>query len=324
MKHSLILSFGLVLSLASAAGQTTAVGANPDILEDLSSLSRNASKFTVSKPMLVETDAFPGFTREMIRVEWRNDDPIYLFVILPAEKCDPKAIRPREATKPPVILYLLSFPTDTDRFFDEEFCKILAKNGFAAVGFVSALTGHRYHDRPMREWFVSELREALVKTAHDVSFVLDYLSTRGDVDMTRVGMFGEGSGGTIAILAASADPRLKAIDLLDPWGAWSDWFAQSPIVPEDERPDFLKAEFLQNLALVDPVNQLPQMKSLQIRYQYVADAAATPQRARDRVQTALPKQARVVGQKDARAAFEASGGADLFDWIKEQVRNSNR
>src|ERR1022692_4628664 len=76
-------------------------------------------------------------------------------------------------------------------------------------GFVSALTGQRYHDRPMKEWFVSELPEALGSSVHDVQMILNYLADRNDLDMTRVGMYGQGSGGTIAILAASADPRLK-------------------------------------------------------------------------------------------------------------------
>jgi len=44
--------------------------------------------------------------------------------------------------------------------------------------------------------------------------------TRGDIDMDHVGMWADGSGAAIAILAASVDPRIKALDLLDPWGDW--------------------------------------------------------------------------------------------------------
>jgi len=69
----------------------------------------------------------------------------------------------------------------------------------------------------MKEWFVSELQESLGKSAHDVQMVLNYLADRGDVDMGNVGVFGVGAGGTIAVMAASVDSRIKAIDLLDPW-----------------------------------------------------------------------------------------------------------
>jgi len=112
-----------------------------------------------------------------------------------------------------------------------KFQKALTKDGFAAVGFVSALTGHRYHDRPWREWFLSELQENLAKTAHDVQMVLDYLESRSDLDMSRVGMFGQGSGASIAILASAADPRIKVLDVLDPWGDWPTWITTSPLYP---------------------------------------------------------------------------------------------
>src|ERR1035441_1223230 len=49
---------------------------------------------------------------------------------------------------------------------------------------------------------------SLALTVHDVQMVLNYLETRGDLDMSRVGMFGQGSGGAIAVLAAAADSRI--------------------------------------------------------------------------------------------------------------------
>src|ERR1700734_1539970 len=135
-------------------------------------------------------------------------DPIDLYII-----------RPKGIAKAPLILYLYSYPSETDRFRNNEYCARLTKDGFAAIGFVSALTGQRYANRPMKEWFVSELQESLGSSVHDVQMILNYLSTRDDLDMSRVGMFGVGSGGTIAILAAAVDPRIKAIDVIDPWGA---------------------------------------------------------------------------------------------------------
>src|SRR5580693_1507287 len=126
------------------------------------------SNLRASAPLLGEKDNYSDFTRELLQVQWRSGDPIYLYVILP------KGVK-----NPPVILYLYSYPSDTDTFVDQDFCKLVTKNGFAAIGFVSALTGHRYHDRPMREWFISELRESLVSSVHDVQMILNYLATRG-------------------------------------------------------------------------------------------------------------------------------------------------
>jgi len=69
----------------------------------------------------------------------------------------------------------------------------------------------------MREWFISELQESLAASAHDVQMVLDYLATRIDLEMSRVGMFTQGSGASIGILTSAVDPRIKVLDALDPW-----------------------------------------------------------------------------------------------------------
>jgi len=89
----------------------------------------------------------------------------------------------------------------------------------------------------MKQWFVSELQEALASSTHDVQMVLNYLDTRGDIDMEYIGVFGQGSGGSIAILAAAADPRISTLQLLDPWGDWPDWLKSSEAIPENERPN---------------------------------------------------------------------------------------
>jgi dienelactone hydrolase len=206
----------------------------------------------------------PEFTSEVVRVQWRNGDPIDLYVV-----------RPHGVTKPPVILFLYDYVSDTDRFRNEAWCKRVVEHGFAAVGFVSALTGQRYRTRPMREWFVSELQESLGSSTHDVQMIINYLGSRGDVDTTRVGMLGENSGATIAILAAAADPRIKFVDAINPWGDWPDWLKGSKVVPEPERAAYLKPEFLDKVAMLDPVKYLPQLGG-RVRIEQVANDPMTP------------------------------------------------
>jgi hypothetical protein len=261
----------------------------------------------IQEAIVGEHDDYPSFSRDMIRLTWRTGDPIDLFLILP-----------KGQTKPPVILYLYSYPSDTDRFMNDDFCKFLAQGGFAAAGFVSALTGERYHDRPMKEWFVSELPEALGNSVSDVQMLLNYLATRGDVDVTRAGMFGEGSGAAIGILAAGVDPRIKVLDVVDPWGDWPDWLAKSTLVPEDERAVYMTPEFLKKAAPLDPVRWFGQVK-IPVRLRYLSDPAVTPQIARERVVSAAPEQARIIPLKDAVAQYKATK-LKFFDWIKDQLR----
>ncbi|MBO0719959.1 MAG: alpha/beta hydrolase [Blastocatellia bacterium] len=280
--------------------------------EDLTSVSLASSHLTPLAPAVGETDKLPGFTRELIRVQWRNGDPIYLYVILP-----------RNAKKPPAILYLYSYPSESDRFLDNEFCKFLSKNGVAAVGFVSALTGQRYHDRPMRQWFVSELQESLVSSAHDVQMILNYLSTRGDIDIDHIGMFGSGSGAAIAVLAAGVDKRIKAIELVDPWGDWPHWVAKSPVIPENERANYVKSEFLKKVAPFDPVQWLPRLK-IPVRLQYLIPESATPKEAQKSILAAAPPQAQVITQKEGLAKYRATLGQNFFDWLIDQVRTPSK
>ena len=183
-------------------------------------------------------------------MKWRPGDPIDLWIILP-----------KGVMKPPAVLYLYGDDQDTDRFKLDGWAARVTSGGVGAVGFVSALSGHRFHDRPMKQWFVSELQESIGSTVHDAKLILDYLAQRGDIDMDRIGMFGEGSGGTIAILAAAADPRIKAVDALEPWGDWPDFLAKSSRVQDDpERAEYVKLEFLKKVAPLDPVKWLPDLK----------------------------------------------------------------
>src|SRR5208282_5119291 len=289
----------------------TGISTHPAIgnVEKWSSLSLAGSELHPEEPFVGEKDDLPQFTRELIQVKWRLGDPIDLYVI-----------KPKGVVRPPVVLYLYSYPTENDRFRDDSYCVRITTDGFAAVGFVSALTGHRYHTRPMKEWFVSELQEALGSSVHDVQMILNYLSTRDDLDTSKVGMFGAGSGGTIAILAAAADSRIKAIDLLDPWGDWPEWMAKSEIIPDEERPNYVKPEFLKKVAPLDPVEWLPQLKSQHIRMQYVMDDEITPKAAKERIESALPSAAQFVRYDNAREFFGAVSGGRLFQWVKGQLR----
>jgi hypothetical protein len=276
--------------------------------EDWTTPSLETSHLVAVPALLGEKNDFGDFTRELLQVQWREGDPIDLYVI-----------KPKGAVKPPVILYLYGHPDDTDRFKDDEFCKVLVKGGFAAVGFVPALSGHRFHDRPMKQWYVSELQETLSTSAHDVQMVVNYLATRDDLDLTRLGMLGEGSGGTIGILSAAADSRIKVLDTLRPWGDWPDWMAKSTRIPEEERVNFVKPEFLKKAAGLDPVEWLPRIHNAAVRVQIVEPDTITPKAAQDAIAAAAPGTMTLVRYKDGKQIYDALALGKTFDWVKAQV-----
>lgn len=309
-----IVAFVIVLGIPCWSGQlapqqVAAETHRPAETEDWSSLSVTNS-LHAERPIFGEKDDEPLFTRELLRVKWRRGDPIDLYVI-----------KPKGVSKPPVILYVYGYPSETDRFRDNRYCARITSGGFAAVGFVSALTGQRYQNRPMKQWFVSELQESLGSSVHDVQMILNYLASRDDVDLSNAGIFGEGSGGTIAILAAAADDRIKAIDVLDPWGDWPDWMAGSALIPEEERPSYQKPGFLEKVAPLDPVLWLPRLHSQHIRIQQLMDDPVTPGRAKERIDSVAPTSAQLTRYQGNLQLYTASSGGRLFQWIKDQLRS---
>jgi hypothetical protein len=297
---------------ASPKGNVSSDSLRPKIFESWITPTLDGSDLKTHAVTPGDVDTIDNaYTHEVTRVQWRPGDPIDLYII-----------KPVGVRNPPVILYLYSFPFENDRFLRPDFCKFLVKDGYAAVGFASALTGHRYHDRPMKEWFVSELRESLAESAHDVQMILNYLATRGDLDMDRVGMFGDGSGASIAILSAAVDPRIKTLDLLDPWGDWPDWIKESKRIPEKERPNYLQQDWLAAVAPLDPVKWLPQLKGRKIRMQFIKDLAITPADVERKIEAAAPANAQIVHYDDSAAFRAAVAGGTGFDWIKHNLQFS--
>jgi hypothetical protein len=248
-----------------------------------------------------------NYSRELVRLQWRPADPVDIWIV-----------KPHGVAKPKVVLYLYSFPADIDLFRQDSWCLGATQKGLAAVGFVSALTGERFRGRPMKEWFIPELQESMASSAHDVQLIIDYLARRGDFNVDGVGMFGQGSGGAIAILAAAADQRIRAIDVLNPWGDWPDWLKSAPLVPENERSSYLTPEFLAQVAYVEPVASISQLKDRALRVQQIMDYPNTPSAARDKIAAAVPS-GELVQYKDRAAHAQAWKINGLTGWLALQL-----
>ncbi len=315
-----MLALGIaILSLAAASAaqlQASPPIADPadarfqGVTEDWATPALSASHLMPVRPLRAYLDTtHPEYTVELLQLQWRFGDPLDVYVM-----------KPTGVKNPPVILNLYGYPTDTDPYKNEVFQKALTKDGFAAVCFVSALTGHRYHDRPLKEWFLSELQESLGTSAHDVQMVLNYLATRGDLDMNRVGIFGQGSGATIAILASAADPRIKVLDVLDPWGDWPTWIAASPFVPADERADYLKPEFLQRAAALETLEWMAKIQAKKFRMQQYALETDTPKAAKDKLRAAVPAGTAVVLYKTLAELTAAFPHSTNLEWMERELR----
>jgi cephalosporin-C deacetylase-like acetyl esterase len=267
------------------------------------------AQFLQTTPERGQIATFSTYTEELLRVKWRQNDPI-----------DVAIVKPTGIAKPPVVIFLYGYGTDPEKFLNPQFCATLASKGFAAVGFQTALTGPRYHDRPLKKWFVSELPESIGASVHDVQLMIDYLTSRGDLDTNRIGIFGQGSGGAIAILAAAADARITAIDLMNPWGDWPVWLAHSPVVPNEERAGYLSAAFLEKVKPLDPELWVNRLGDRPLRLQQTLFDPETPQDVRKKLQDALPKNGQLASYADQAAYMEnVSHKGRMLDWMQDQL-----
>jgi hypothetical protein len=278
--------------------------------EDWTRLKLSESKLPVQQfggVLLSKVDLPGGCTRELLRMQWRADDPIDLYVI-----------RPKGDGKLPVVLFLYNYTYDTDVFNEARWCGHVRENGFAVAGFPIALSFSRLHTpRPMGEWFVSELQESLATSTHDVQMVLNYLGSRPDLSVAKTGVFGQGSGASVAILAASVDPRIAALDLMDPWGDWPVWLRGSRQIPEDERATYLTPAFLAGVAGLDPISYLPQLQNRALRIQVLDTDPVSPPAAQAAIAAAAPAAVTRFPTRDAEA--KALGNNSILAWLATQL-----
>lgn len=308
---TLICSAQVQNSAPNDTANTQAKPENNEYHEDFSSLSLKNSRFFPLAPALGQVDDAPQnpFIRERWQLMWRPSDPIDVFVC-----------KPRGVSKPPVVLYLYTYPGNTDRFKMDEWCGTTTANGFAAVGFLSAYTGDRLDMRSPTASFFTDFQESIGASVHDVQLILDYLTTRGDLDMDSVGMYGQGSGGAIAILASAVDPRIKAIDVLTPWADWPHFFQQTRYVPMDQRAKFSSPDFLAKIARLEPLTWLPKVQAKSVRIQDVRESGPMPEESQQRVEAAAPERAVINEYGDPAALVPHASGGGLFVWLHQQLR----
>jgi dipeptidyl aminopeptidase/acylaminoacyl peptidase len=91
--------------------------------------------------------------------------------------------------------------------------------------FIIALPGYRGEEVRYKDehWKSGSLHESWSGAADDLlSFLQVVLSTTAEADASRIGVFGRSRGGTVALLAAERDPRIRCVVA---WAAPTEWIS---------------------------------------------------------------------------------------------------
>ena len=115
------------------------------------------------------------------------------------------------------------------------------------------------------------------------------------------------------------DPRIKVLDVLDPWADWPTWLSTSPFPPADERSNYVKPEFLKGVSPLEPLEWLPKIQATKFRFQDDAINPETPSPIKEKIRKAAPAGTTVVQYKSKAELMAAFQHSCNLDWLKQQL-----
>ncbi|MFC1784384.1 alpha/beta hydrolase family protein [Candidatus Neomarinimicrobiota bacterium] len=219
MKNSIVVVICFYLLLISNAFSQS----NSDILVPFSkeefSIIKYMLDYDVSIPhnvRIVDSYDFENHTREKIVFTSIHDErvPGYLAI-------------PNNASKPlPLVIFChggggsKDWGWQNNNYTGQIVQKFIAK-GYAVLSLDAQHSGERLYNNDFelaykyivdKQWYNRE-RDMIFQTVIDYRRALDYLSTRSEIDINRVGVDGFSFGSVVALILSSVEKRIKIISL---------------------------------------------------------------------------------------------------------------
>jgi dienelactone hydrolase len=163
------------------------------------------------EPQIVKKKELPEGNREKIVFVGINKVRVPAYLIFPKSKADTY----------PVVVIVDGIYGSKERWFEDDswpkggqITKSFLKAGFAVMILDAVYHGERasdyeYAPPPFFFTYPNESRQMVIQTAVEYRRGIDYLSTRSDIDTTRIGMMGLSMGAVITFELSSIDPRIK-------------------------------------------------------------------------------------------------------------------
>lgn len=276
-------------------------------------------------PSLIKATTENGYTYERVSIVSERDELVPVLVVSKGQR------RGRHAAV--IALHGTGGSKESMRALLEN----LADRGLVAVAMDARHAGERalpipglrdpYQSAMLRAYRTGKGHPYLYDTVWDVMRLVDYLSTRVEVDPAKIGLIGLSKGGTEAYLAAAVDPRIAAVVPLIGvqsfgWSlrhssAWEAriWTLRAAVeaAAADSNTDVSAAfvkKFYDRIApgLVDVFDGPAMLPLIAPRPLLVVNGDSDPRSALGGVRTAVAS---------AERAYAAAGAADRFKFLLE-------
>ena len=160
---------------------------------------------------IVHQEEIPEEKREKIVFRGCRQNLVPAYLVLPKTNAD----------KHPVILIADGIYGSKERWFQDDswpkgglITKAFLKAGFAVMILDAVYHGERscengYSNPPWLFTYPNTARQMIMQTTVEYRLAIDYLTSRNDIDTSRIGMLGLSMGGLISFELTAVDDRVK-------------------------------------------------------------------------------------------------------------------
>jgi len=166
---------------------------------------------------------------------------------------------PKSDRRSPCVVFLHGYGGSKEDIL--QIAGLVAKEGYALIAIDAVYHGER--KIPGKELYSPNITESItgiIQTVIDLRRAVDYLETRPEIDVERIGYVGGSMGGILGAIFIGVEPRIKAAALIVAGGNMSLMIRESqhytmPAIREYIKREGISYEELQRiLDPIDPIN----------------------------------------------------------------------
>ena len=168
-------------------------------------------------------------------------------------------VLPKRKEKVPCIVFLHGYGGSKDDI--REAAELIAGEGYAIMAIDAEYHGERKENgKELYSIDISDSVRGIIQTVIDLRRAVDYLETRPEIDIERIGYVGGSMGGILGAIFIGVEPRIKAAALIVAGGNMSLMIRESqhytmPAIREYLQKEGISYEDLQKmLDPIDPIN----------------------------------------------------------------------